>query len=142
MILNILSEYWVIVMKYNTSQINNAVHTIKEIGGSKVKFIILYGSVAANTQTNDSDIDITVFYDADERNRFQFRIKVLGQLSDDFDVTIFQDLPLYVQREVFKGKVLYASDLTFVYEINRRTYQEFEDFKHRFYDYIKGGIIT
>lgn len=78
MILNILSEYRVIVTKYTISQINNAVHTIKEIGGSKVKFIILYGSVAANTQTNDSDIDITVFYDTDERNQFQFRIKVLG----------------------------------------------------------------
>lgn len=140
MILNILDGYVVCIMSKRSQHIINTVNIIKKIGGSKVKFIILYGSVASNNQTKESDIDLCVYYDADKRNRFQFRINVLGQLPDFFDVTIFQDLPLYVQKEVFKGEVLYASDTIFLYEKNRRTYQDFEDFKHRFYDYIKGGI--
>lgn len=142
MILNILSKYPVLVMTVTSNKITNAVDTIKKIGGSKVKFIILYGSVAANNQTKQSDIDIAVYYDADKQKRFQFRIDILGHLPDNFDVTTFQDLPLYVQKEVFKGKILYDSDYIFLNDLNRRTYQDFEDFKHRFYDYIKGGIIS
>jgi len=125
-----------------SKKISHAVDAIKRIGGSKVKFIILYGSVASNKQTEESDIDICVYYDAHKQDRFQFRMDVLGHLPDFFDVTIFQDLPLYVQKEVFKGKILYTSDQIFLYETNRRTYQDFEDFKHRFYDYIKGGVIS
>lgn len=125
-----------------SKKISHAVDAIKRIGGSKVKFIILYGSVASNKQTEESDIDICVYYDAHKQDRFQFCMDVLGHLPDFFDVTIFQDLPLYVQKEVFKGKILYTSDQIFLYETNRRTYQDFEDFKHRFYDYIKGGVIS
>lgn len=129
-------------MKEKQQKIHRVTHRIRELGGTKVKFIILYGSMAAKKENPSSDIDICVYYEAEKTERFHFRMKLLGRLSDEFDITLFQDLPLYVKKEVLKGKIMYENDTRFLYDIDRRTYQDYEDFKHRFYDYIKGGIIT
>lgn len=69
-------------------------------------------------------------------------MKILGNVNDKFDIQTFQDLPLYVKKEVLKGKVIYCKESRFIYELERRTSKEFDDFKHRFYDYIKGGVIA
>ena len=69
-------------------------------------------------------------------------MKLLGEVTDRFDIQIFQDLPLYVKNEVVKGKVVYCADQQFLYEMNRETYRDFDQFKYRFYDYIKGGVIS
>ena len=69
-------------------------------------------------------------------------MKILGEVNEKFDIQIFQDLPLYVKNEVLKGRVLYCPDHKILYDTDRATYQDFEEFKYRFYDYIKGGVIS
>jgi len=102
----------------------------------RVKFVILYGSYAEGNQNKMSDIDFAVYYGGEHGDRFKFRKKILGELSDDFDVQSFQDLPLYVRINVLKGKVIYENDLQFVYDVAYETIQSFEDFKYGYYDYI------
>jgi len=121
--------------------IKTAVDKILELGGNRVRFIILYGSYSRNQNTSSSDIDIAVYYEATKEDRFKFRMKILGILGDIFDVQIFQDLPLYIKKEVIKGKVLYYDNLEFLYDLSRKTYRDYEDFKKRFYDYIENGVI-
>ena len=121
---------------------DNVVEKIKKFGGENIKFIILYGSRSTNKQTPLSDTDIAVYYDASKEQRFRFRMKILGRVDDTYDIQIFQDLPLYIRKDVIKGKLLYTSDKRFIHEISRETYREFDDFKKRFYDYIKKGVIT
>ena len=118
------------------------VDDIKKLGGKKIKLIILYGSFAEGKQTPLSDIDLAVYYDGAKEERFKFRMKILGNVNDKFDIQTFQDLPLYVKKEVLKGKVMYCKESRFIYELERRASKEFDDFKHRFYDYIKGGVIA
>ncbi len=118
------------------------VEKIKKLGKEKVKFIMLYGSQSTDKQTPMSDTDIAVYYDGKKEERFKFRMKILGRVDDKYDIQIFQDLPLYIKKEVIKGKILYTSDKKLIYEISRKTYREFDDFKKRFYDYIKKGGIT
>lgn len=118
------------------------VDDIKKIGGKKIKLIILYGSFAEGKQTLLSDIDLAVYYDGTKEERFKFRMKILGNVNDKFDIQTFQNLPLYVKKEVLKGKVIYCKESRFIYELERSTSKEFDDFKHRFYDYIKGGVIA
>ena len=118
------------------------VDDIKKLGGKKIKLIILYGSFAEGKQTSLSDIDLAVYYDGEKEERFKFRMKILGNVNDKFDIQTFQDLPLYVKKEVLKGKVIYCKESRFIYELERRTSKEFDDFKYRFYDYIKGGVIA
>ncbi len=122
-------------------KINEVVEKIKKLGGDKVKFIILYGSQSTNKQTPMSDIDIAVYHDATKEQRFKFRMKILGRVNDKYDIQIFQDLPLYIRKDVIKGELLYSSDKQFTHNIARKTYQAFEDFKKRYYDYIKKDVI-
>ncbi|MGC9309971.1 MAG: nucleotidyltransferase domain-containing protein [Candidatus Nanoarchaeia archaeon] len=114
----------------------NVLKEIKKLGGEKVEFIILFGSVAQNKSNKFSDIDLAVYYNGDKKQRFNFRLKALGNLPDKYDIRIFQDLPLYVQKEVLRGKVVYARDRGFVYDKAYEVVKRFEDFKKTYYDYI------
>lgn len=82
----------------------------------RIQFIILFGSVADGRDNSLSDVDIAVFYKGTPRERFEFRMKVLGALPGKCDVQIFQDLPISVKKEVIKGKVLYSRDFQFIFD--------------------------
>jgi len=45
-------------------------------------------------------------------------------------------LPLYIQKEVLKGKIIYAKDMGFVYDVAYETIKAFDRFKKYYYDYI------
>jgi len=116
----------------------NVKNFMKRIGEmpdfDRVKFVILFGSQANGKANSMSDYDFAVYYDGDEKQRFDFQI---GMSSDEnFDVKIFQDLPLYVQKEVLKGKVVYCKDVDFVYDVAYEIIKRFEDFKKYYYDYV------
>ena len=118
-------------------EINLFIEKLKKMPDfNRVKFVILFGSQAEGRANKMSDYDFAVYYDGDGRKRFIFLIKLSGSLPDKFDVKIFQDLPLYVRKEVLKGEVVYAKDLRFVYDVAYETIKAFEDFKKYYYDYI------
>ncbi len=111
---------------------------IKGIDGfDRVCFIFLYGSVAAGQARVDSDIDLCLWYDGDTTEAERFRFACIKELSDSrVDIQIFLHLPLYIRIEVIRGRLIYAKDMRFVYDVAYRTIREFDGFKHRFYDYI------
>lgn len=74
--------------------LDEAVARILQLGGDKVKFIILFGSRARGDARKDSDYDLCVYYEGNEKEAFRFRVLVLGNLPDKYDVQIFQLLPL------------------------------------------------
>ena len=108
----------------------------------RVKFVILFGSYASGRQNKLSDIDFAVYYDGDKDERYEFRKNILGILPEKFDVKIFQDLPLYVRKEVLKGKIVYARDLSFVYDVAYETIKLFNRFKKYYYDYLDILVIS
>jgi len=125
------------------AKIDRAVQRILSLGGDKVRFIILYGSASSGRMKSDSDIDISVYYDADDSEGSQFRLKVLSDMFDDiYDIKIFQQLPLPLRMEVLKGKVLYEDGTVFMYDKAYETIKEFESFKRRYYDYLGIESIT
>ena len=77
------------------------------------------------------------YYDGDREEAARFRFAALSELADDrYDIQIFSFLPLYVRTEVLRGKVIYCPDERFLYDVAYQTIREFDDFKHRLYDYI------
>jgi predicted nucleotidyltransferase len=124
--------------------VNNSVERLKNIQGfEKVRFIILYGSSVEGIPRAESDIDLCFDIDADtDYERSSFRLKVLSELPDLFDVQIFAQLPVYVKKEVIKGKVIFCRDEEYLYETAISVIKEFEDFKYRFYDYIGERAIA
>ena len=73
---------------------------------NRVKFVFLFGSYAQGKQNKLSDIDFAIYYDCDKKERFKFRLNLLSKLPDNFDVHIFQDLPLFIRKDVLKGKLI------------------------------------
>lgn len=109
----------------------------------KVKFIILYGSVALGNDNPDSDIDLCVYYSGSQEAASRFRLEILSELlSDDYDLQIYNHLPLYIRKDVLKGKLLYSSSNHFLHDVAYQTIKEFEDFKKYYYDYIGEEMIT
>ena len=118
-----------------SEKIDRAVQKIKSLGCDKIRFIILYGSAWEGRMKEDSDIDISVYYD--DADASEFRLKVLSELFDDvYDIKIFQQLALPLRMQVLKGKVLYSDDTPFMYDKAYETIKEFESFKRRYYDYL------
>jgi len=112
---------------------------IKTIGGDKVRFIILYGSKAREEMTELSDIDLAVYFDGDKKERFDFRVKVLGRVGDEFDIQTFQDLPLYIRKDIASsGKVIDYKGYMEIFRIFMRTIRDFEHFKPRLDMYYSG----
>ncbi len=118
-----------------SEKIDRAVQKIRSLGCGKVRFIILYGSASVGRMKEDSDIDISVYYD--DADASEFRLKVLTELFDDvYDIKIFQQLPLPLRMQVLRGKVLYSDDTPFIYDKAYETIKEFDSFKRRYYDYL------
>ena len=109
----------------------------KTSGFDRVKFVILFGSYSLGKQNKLSDIDFAVYYDGDKDEKYRFRKELIGILPDNFDIQIFQDLPLYIRINVLKGRLIYTKDLTFTYEKYYETIKDFERFKRYYYDYIQ-----
>lgn len=78
---------------------------LQKIYGDKLKTVVLYGSVARGTQTDDSDIDIMVLIDGNNDELRQYDDK-LSEISTDFSLKYL--------------KVLSVIDVS---------YQEYEDWR-------------
>jgi len=102
----------------------------------RVKFVFLFGSYSEGKESKLSDIDFAVYYEDRKEERLHFRKKLLSVLSDNFDVQIFQDLPLFIRIQVLKGRLIYFKDRLFVYDMAYETIKKFEDFKKYYQDYI------
>ncbi len=107
----------------------------------RVKFAILFGSYSYGKENKLSDIDFAVYYDGNYDKRYEFRKEILGKLPENFDVQIFQDLPLYIRIEVLKGEIIYSENIRFAYDMAYETIKVFNNFKKYYYDYINNGEI-
>lgn len=124
--------------------IDRALQQMRRIPGfGHVRFIIFYGSAEKKRMTTESDIDLCIYYDGNRTDAAQFRHAILSRLPGiDYDIQIFQQLPLYVRVEVLKGIPVFTRDLRFLYETANQTLRDFEDYKHRLYDYTGHAAIT
>ena len=125
-------------MRDREEDIRHALEQLGTLAGfENVRFIILFGSVAEGRATETSDIDLCIWYAGTPEEGQEFRFAALSLLCDDrYDIQIFGNLPLYVRKEVLRGRVLYCPDERFLYDIALETIREYDDFKHRLDDYL------
>jgi len=105
---------------------------------SRIEFVIIYGSSLGSYHLDDSDIDICVYINDKSENLSRIRLNLIKSFSSEFDIQVYQLLPLYIQIEVLKGEILYVKDLDRMYQIAYDTLNEFEDFYPYYLDYING----
>jgi len=78
----------------------------------EIKTILLFGSFADNSFTNNSDIDICVVFkkEISLKEATNFRIRISGQLPDKIDVQVFNTLPFKIKKSIAENhRVLYKS---------------------------------
>ncbi len=104
--------------------------------------VYLFGSYGTQRQTPLSDIDLCVFTKKITTNEI-LKIKSFG--SEKIDISIFENLPIYLKPEVFKGKPLFVRDRYFVAEKAARAFREYQDFKkyeNRFWEMTKKRVLA
>ena len=98
---------------------------------------ILFGSFP---QKGFSDIDVCiVLYPGKYKNLYlsEKRLELMVAL-EDFDIQIFQQLPMYIRIRVLKGKVIFCRDEKVLYEVAIQTIREFEDYEKIYDEYLQG----
>jgi|SRR3989344_890437 len=99
-------------------------------------FVILFGSVSKGTANKLSDIDLCISLKLSPPKRLKVRAKLLGILPENYDVQIFEDLPLYVQKEVLSGEVLYCKNRKELMDRSLQLIRDYEDFEPVYSLYI------
>lgn len=108
----------------------------------KTEFIILYGSVSEGKDTPLSDVDICISLSLSPKERMKTRMKLLGLFSDKYDIQIFEDLPLYVQKSVLSGKLLYCKNKKRTIRRALGVIRDYEDFEPVYLRYINGRKVA
>ena len=99
--------------------------------------VVLFGSFLTSESFNDVDLAIIV---PDEDKRFDKLLK-FQPYDDFFDLSVFEDLPIYVRAEIVReGKLVYSQDYDMVLDIFFRTIQDFESFEPFYHDYLRGVV--
>jgi predicted nucleotidyltransferase len=101
---------------------------VKELKKIKaVKCIYLFGSYATGKQLPFSDIDICVIGDKISE---KWKSKILALSSKKIQISIFDELPIYIKFRVFKeGRILFNKDEEFLHRTIFSTVKEYLDFK-------------
>ena len=105
----------------------------------KTDFVILYGSVQEGKQTPLSDIDVCVSLHLPARERLRARMKLLGKLSDKYDLHVFEDLPLYLKKSVLAGTLLYCKNKQRIIQQALHVIRDYDDFEPIYSRYIARG---
>lgn len=121
-----------LVLSLDDKRISFLLKKILELGGNRVRFVILFGSRAEGYARDSSDVDLAVYYDGDRSERYLFLKRLLEYFDESIDIHTFQDLPLVLKSKILRdGRVLYYDDFDFLFGVANRVRLEYEDFKHR-----------
>ena len=109
----------------------------------EIEFIILFGSVAAGTSRSDSDVDLALGI----RGTRDFHIIIskeiiLNKPYEEVDIRIFDILPIYIQKDVLKGVIVYSRDLVRLHDIAYDIIKRFEHFKPYLDDYLGVKLLS
>lgn len=104
----------------------------------RLLFVYLFGSQNSGGARKNSDIDVCLFYDIkDKRELHKLELKIKGIFPEKYDMQFFQFLPLYIKKEIFRGKLIYYKDMKLVFDIALKTFRDFEEFEPRYLVYVK-----
>ncbi len=96
----------------------------------EVLAILLYGSSAKGESNERSDIDICIV--APHTDKKELYRKMLRLTRKNYDIKIFEDMPLFLKMEVIKNhKIIYAKDIYDLHEYFYNFRKIWKDQEHR-----------
>ena len=92
--------------------------------------ILIYGSVAKGKENERSDIDICIVAPGVKSD--DLYTKLLPLMKENYDIKIFEDMPLFLKMEVIKNhKIVYAKNVYQLYEYFYKFRKIWKDQEHR-----------
>ena len=113
---------------------------IKQVKKDKdVIAVLVFGSYARKEEHRD--IDICLVLKPKKYTKISLSRKKLSYLKNfDFDIQIFQQLPIYIRQRVLEeGKLIFSRNDE-IYDVAFRTIKEYEDFKPLYETYLEGVL--
>ena len=104
--------------------------------------VLIFGSYV-NNRAYSRDIDVCLVLDKKYSNYEMTgkAIKYASLLPSKFDISIFQQLPVYIQKSVLRGgKIIICKNEDKLYEIAYSTIKEFESFKYKYESYLENAL--
>jgi len=96
--------------------------------------VALYGSYARKEPHRDIDVAIILNKKLSNIEMSRIKINYSSLISSDFDIKIFQQLPIYIRMQIIKeGKISLCKNFDRLYELSFITLKEF-DFYKKIYD--------
>ena len=93
---------------------------------------VLFGSFAAGDSGPSSDIDVAVITRLKNRKRmFDVQIEISGMAPDNYDVHVFELLPLSVKGSIINQYIVLFGDPLEIGEYFYKVRKIWEDFVHR-----------
>ena len=102
--------------------------------------MVVYGSAIKSNKYNDIDIALVGF---PEKIPFIDELKYMIGIDEEFDIHFLHKLPVYIQKDAIKGKLLFYKDYQIIFDIFIKIIREWEDFHKRyelFLEVIRDGI--
>ena len=102
--------------------------------------MVLYGSAIKSNKYNDIDIALIAF---PEQIPFIDELKYMIKAKDEFDVHFLHKLPVYIQKDVIKGKLKFYKDYQTIFDVFINVIKEWDDFHKRyglFLEVIRDGL--
>ena len=103
-----------------------------------IKGVILYGSYLTERTYNDMDLALIVSSHINTSCMSKIRLRYFAMFLDVFDVQIFQQLPLSLQKEILNGKALYETPE--MYNLAYQVIKSYNNIKPYIEDYIEVAL--
>lgn len=120
-----------IVSDYSLSDVEGLVfESLEDVGVDKdsVVFVYVFGSFVEDREVA-RDIDVCISLDSGEVSDLGVvEQRVNGRLPEEVHLSVFENLPLQVKNQVFKGELLYKRDKE-VYDKALETFRDYEFFE-------------
>jgi predicted nucleotidyltransferase len=122
-----------VVNNITEKAIEDVVDKLKKL--DTVHSIILFGSVARKEKGRD--IDLCIVISPNTKLSLKKRIKLERMVPIDFDLSLFDELPIDVRRRVLQeGSILYTKDRYYLFTLIKETdlkyirYKKFKELYH------------
>ena len=104
----------------------------------KIIAVLLFGSYARGEPNRDIDICLVLDKKYPNLDMTNIKIKNSIELPSKYDISIFQQLPLYIRKRVLEDcKVLFCKNENLLYEIAYKTIRDFNLFEKSYNYYLE-----
>ncbi len=91
-----------------------------------VEAVYIFGGYANGKVHFGSDIDICIIGNLTKKDKENIRGL---SIPDNYDISFFNELPIWIKMRIFSGKLLFCRNKEFVYGACFKTLKEYSDFK-------------